>query len=339
MANLRRIRIGVAGSLVFLALAGCSGGNRTSSTPRSVFPQSPEPSPIPSTTPRPTPTPEPSPVPSPSPSPSPSPTPVACNSSLLAPWNHWSIFAAESAWLRGMDVAEGVAGKQLVLDGVDLGYALGRSVGRYDLVAETLEFGWTRVNSGSAAYQTKVKFRERVDVYGGTRKHAAIDFGVAFDQLIDLQFHLLDMKTNGETRVECVRAGQDCDLTLVGSDPRVNRFTVSEAQLKGLRTISVKVPKKATAVVLIEAKNVSWKDLEIDAPYETVWTLGQPHGKFRIDFMSLPGTVLLVSSTFEVDQALVMGRVLSQKFVSATCHSDRACATVDSQALPEKICL
>ncbi len=238
-----------------------------------------------------------------------------------------------------MDIAEGLAGRKLTLDGLDLGYGLSREVGRYDLVADDLDFQWTTVNAGSAAYFSRVKFREGVDVYGGTRRTAALDFDAEYEKLVDLQFRLLDLKVNGTHVRKCNSAGKECELVLNGSDAFVNRFKIEAGELLHLRKIRVQVPRKATPVVLIQARDVNWKDLEVTAPSETVWTLGEPHGKFKIDFMTLTGTVVLAASTFEIDQALVMGRVLTKDFQSAECRDDRACATVDSQELPARICL
>lgn len=244
-----------------------------------------------------------------------------------------------SATIRGMDIAEGLAARVLAIDGLDLGYGLSRDVSRFDLVADTLDFGWTTVNAGSAACGSKVKFRQGVDVFGGTQKAAPLDFDTEYDRLVDLQFRILDLKLNGETKTVCETPGKNCELILTGSDAHVNRFHVAAGDLVGIRKITVNVPRRATAVVLIQAKDVTWKDVDVSGPAETIWTLGEPHGKFRIDFMTLPGTVVLASSIFEIDQALVMGRVLTKDFVSAACNDERACATVDSQDLPDKICL
>ncbi len=238
-----------------------------------------------------------------------------------------------------MDISGGIASSKLKLDGVDEGYSNSRDIGRYDLFAETLDFASTNIASGSVAYQSKIRFGDSVSVYGKVTKAKPLRFEDEKDRLVELQLLLLELKENGKVTRTCESADKKCALTLTGSDSSVNRFTVKQAELKGLARLVVSVPKHASAVIVLDTKNISWKDLEVKAPFETVWTLSRRGGTFRIDFMALPGTVVLADSVFDFDSALLLGRVLTRDFKSADCREDRACATIDSQEMPEKICL
>lgn len=297
------------------------------------------PTPGPTVSPLPNPSPSRTPAPSPSPSPSPSSTPVACDTESLKYWDAWSSFSTQKAKFQGMNVTEAIASRTLVIDGLDQGYHSSRDVSRIDVAANDLDMGWVEIRSGSVAYGSTLKFREDVNVYGSIRKKAFVDFDAAQEKLIDLQFKLLDMPARGLVSSICDSSGKNCVLTLWGSDPQVNRFTVKPAELKRVAKILIDVPAKATAVVLIEDKDVKFSNVEISAPNETVWTLGTPNGKFTVDFITLTGTVVLAASTFEMDQALLMGRVIAKEFSSTACRDENGCSTVDSSDLPTKICL
>lgn len=301
------------------------------------------PAPGPTILPTPTPSPSGSPTPNPSPSPSaspvPTPTPVACDSEDLKFFGNWSSFSTQKAIFQGMNVTGAIAGRTLQLDGLDQGYNSSRDGSRVDVASDDLSLSWVEIRSGSVAYRSTVKVREGVNVYGSIRKKAAVDFDAAKEKLIDLQFKLLDLPVNGIASSECDARGKNCVLTLFGTHAQVNRFTVKTEQLSGVAKIQIQVPSKATAVVLMAGKDVKLSNIEISAPRETIWTLGTPNGTFTVDFMTLPGTVVLAASTFHMDQALLMGRVIAKEFTSAVCLDDNGCSTVDSSDLPNKICL
>lgn len=332
-------RLALVIGLGFCFLSACSSKDKASQ----VFAQLPGPTPIESgkpPTPAPTPStsPRPRPVPTVSPRPVP-PTPVACDSSALLPWARWSTFTSQSAKFQGMDVREAIAARNLVLSEVEQGYYSPRDVSRVDVVSDTLDMEYVDVLAGSVTYASTLKIRDGVDVYGSLLKRSIVDFDQEKENLYDLQLKILDLKVNGAVTRTCRSGPKDCLLSLKGTNAYVNRFTIEPDQLTHLTEIEIDVPKKSTAVVVLNVQNLKWKDVTVKAPRETVWTLGLMGGKFTIDFMTLPGVVVAATSTFEMDDALLMGRVLSLNFSSAQCRDERACSTIDSSDTPEKICL
>jgi choice-of-anchor A domain-containing protein len=334
------LAVGVFGAL---GLSGCSksDGVRVFSqlpdpNPTTTFVPPPEPSPIP--VPSPTMAPSPTPLPTASPTPNPTPSPIACSPSALQEFNHYGSFSLETGTYRGMDISHALAARTAKLDGVELGYGLHREVGRYDVIGEDVELAWTDVVSGGVAYGNQLKLRDGVDTYSLIKKARPIDFDAVKERLIEVQLKLVELPVNGVVSSPCNSSGS-CTVTLKGSNPTVNRFTVTKQHLKKRVKLVIDVPKGATAVVVIDEQNIEMDDMELDVPNETIWTLSKRGGKFTIDFMSLRGTVVLLDSTFEMDRALLMGRVIAKEFTATECYGDRACSTIESGEMPAKICL
>jgi choice-of-anchor A domain-containing protein len=237
-----------------------------------------------------------------------------------------------------MDISHALAARTAKLDGVELGYGLHREVGRFDVIGENVELAWTDVVSGGVAYADQLKLRDRVDTYSLIKKARPIDFDAEKERLVEVQLKLVELPVNGAVSSPCNSSGA-CTVTLTGKNPTVNRFTLSKQHLKKRSKLVIDVPKGATAVVVIDEQNIEMDDMELDVPNETIWTLSKRGGKFTIDFMSLRGTVVLLDSTFEMDQALLMGRVIAKDFTATECYDDRACSTIESGEMPEKVCL
>ncbi|MBC7386585.1 MAG: hypothetical protein H7301_10565 [Cryobacterium sp.] len=238
-----------------------------------------------------------------------------------------------------MDVRQGISSRRLILSGVDQGYDRPQDGGRVDVYAEDLELKDVAIQTGSVRYTRSVRFHGNVTTFGAITKEKLFDFQTAEDHLNDLQFKLLDYPVNGSTNRVCETDGKNCTLTLAGNNRILNRFQVEERDLINLKFLKVRVPEKSTAVVLLQSKDVHFRNVRVEAPQESIWTLGLPGGKFKVEFMELPGTVVLLSSAFELDRALLTGRVLSKTFSSPDCFEDGSCSTIDSSSLPGRICL
>ncbi len=328
------------------ALAGCSKGmdfpdqaSQPQTEPNPTDPNPPNPNPT--NTPKPTPSHKPSPKPSPIPShaPSPTPSPVAvCDPSALKGFTAIGLYSADQAKVQGMNISHGVVSPLLGLGGVEIGYGLGRDFGRYDVVAEQVDLIYTTLTNGGLAYGTSIKYHESVDIAGVTKKTRPIDYAATNAQIGKIQAKLLALPENGTVASSCPST-KDCRLTRTGTAPFINRFTITANQLAKGAKVEINVPKHATAVVVIDASTITLQDLELKAPAETIWTLSQPGGTLTVDFMTLTGTVVVPNSTLEMDQALIMGRTFSKAFTSTECNDDSACSTIDSQEMPDKICL
>ncbi len=328
----------LASVTILTALAGCS---QTSSTNGDPIPQI-DPAPVPSSDPTPPPGPShphphPHPSHSPAPIPSPSATPVACDPAALKAFAGYGIFATNSALIQGMGISHGVVANTIRIDGADIGYGLGKELGRYDVIGDQIDLSFVDIDSGGLAYSTQVKFHEGANVYGVTKKTTPIDRAAMAAKIAAIQAKILALPTT-PAAIDCPK-DDDCTTTLTGTSPTVNRFTIGAASLKRRAKIVVNVPKHATAIVVIDLPDPHLKDLDVKAPAETVWTLSHP-GKLTLDFMTLTGTILAPTSTLELDQALLMGRSLTQDFSTPTCNDTSSpCSTVDSQEMPEKVCL
>jgi choice-of-anchor A domain-containing protein len=334
--NLKRAWTALA--LTTIALSGCSKGEVRSAT---TLPQLPEPSPTATASPSPRPSSSPSPRPSASPTPTPSPsaTPVACDPKALEAFSGYSSVAFAKGTYRGMNLSHGVAAKAASLLDVDMGYGLERNGGRYDLVVDTGTIEHTVVENGGAAYATSLRFREGAEVFGVVKKTKVMDFEDTQVALADLQIAMLARRENGTVTLACAPDGSDCVTTLKGTDPKLNRFTIGKDHLRKRSKIVVSVPKRATALVVISDPSAKLEDIEIEAPNETVWTMAKRGGKLTLDFLTLTGTVFAIDTVVELDQALVMGRVISGSLLTPECRDDSACATIDSQEAPASPCL
>jgi choice-of-anchor A domain-containing protein len=325
-----------------LGMSACSKGEGIRAfSPQPVSEPATTPSPTPTATPSPVPSPSatPSPTPTVSPAPNPSPSPIACSPTALREFAHYGSVSLEKGTYRGMDISHGLIARDANLDGVELGYGLHREVGRFDVIGEDVTLAWTDVVSGGVAYADKLKLRDGVDTYSLIRKARPIDFDAQKERLIDLQIKLVDLPENGTVSSACNSSGSGCTVVLTGRNPTVNRFTVTKEHLKKRGKLVIQVPKRATAVVVVDEQHIELDDMELDVPNETIWTLSKRGGKFVVDFMTLRGTVFLLDSTFEMDQALLMGRVIAKEFTSKVCQSDRACSTIESGEMPENVCL
>jgi choice-of-anchor A domain-containing protein len=293
--------------------------------------------PDPTHSPKPTPSHKPSPIPSKKPSPTPTPI-VACDPAALKGFAATGLYAADQAKVQGMNISHGVISPLLGLGGVEIGYGLGRDFGRYDVVADQVDLVDTTLTNGGLAYGNKIQYHESVDIAGVTKKTRPIDYVATNAKIAKIQARLLALPENGNVASNCT-SKKDCRLTLTGTAPFVNRFTITAAQLAKGAKVEISVPKHATAVIVIDAATIKLQDLDLKAPAETLWTLSQPGGTLTVDFMTLTGTVVVPNSVLEMDQALIMGRTFSKSFTSTECTGDNACSTIDSQEMPENICL
>jgi choice-of-anchor A domain-containing protein len=269
----------------------------------------------------------------------PNPSPIACSPAALREFAHYGSVAIEKGTYRGMDISHGLLARDATLDGVELGYGLHREVGRFDVIGENVSLAWTDVVSGGVAYADQLKIRDQVDTYSVIRKARPVDFDAMKERLIELQIKLVELPENGTVTTSCTASGSDCAVTLVGRNPTVNRFTLTKEHIRKRGKLVIQVPKRATAVVVLNEQHIEFDDMELDVPNETIWTMAKRGGKFVVDFMTLRGTVFLLDSTFEMDQALLMGRVIAKEFTSKVCHDDRACSTIETGEMPENVCL
>ncbi|MBS1960604.1 MAG: choice-of-anchor A family protein [Bdellovibrionales bacterium] len=321
--------------LAIASAAGCAKSSNTRLEPQV------DPAPSPTVSPTPHPTLGPTPIPSPSPNPNASPNPVACDPTALKEFAGVSAFAGTSAKFEGMNLSHGAVAPSITLDFVDLGYGLGRDGGRYDVVGDTVDLRDVTVENGGVAYASSIKFHEGVDVFGLVKKTTVVDYATVKARAIALRAKLLARPANGTVAMVC-NGGSPCRAVLKGTDPKVNRFTLTVAQMNQLKRnskIAVDVPKHAAAVVVLQATSLAFDDIKVDSPAETVWIVAGAGGTFKLDSLTLTGTVLAPESSVEMDSALVMGRVISDAFTSASCSGDSVCATIDSQEMPDAICL
>jgi choice-of-anchor A domain-containing protein len=299
-----------------------------------------KPTPRPSSTPKPSPVPSPisSPSPSPKPSPTPSPkeSPIACVRDGLKGLANHSIITSAAITAQGFRGSHGIVGTKIILDGAEIGYGLGRGWDRYDVVGTDIELSWTEVVNASVGYSSKLKVKEGTEIFGRYVKGKFFDSMKFFAQMDALRERVSLFPTLGKVSRQCV--GSECTVNLTGTHSSLNRFELDPSIVKKRDRLVVKVPANSTPLIFFKGASVNWDDLEVSAPYESVWIAPKTVQKIKLSWLTLPGTLISPEADLSLEQTLIMGRVIGKSFTTKPCDED-TCVTVDSQERVDRVCL
>lgn len=187
-------------------------------------------------------------------------TPIACATGApLGPAQGWTEFVAGNGQ-RGSE-SEGSVAYGGNLNGMTVGTRLSSGQDEPTLVVAGTATGWFNLQKGSAYVPNRSG--GGVNFNGGGHYLAAnpIDFTAAFADLRDRSASWAAVAPNGTADVV------DSDVTgtsmggnvlwLRGSDPGINVFSVTPAQLTGIRATFIAVPAGSTALINVSGTNVT----------------------------------------------------------------------------------
>lgn len=147
-------------------------------------------------------------------------------------------------------------GRNAVLDNYSIGAVLPNSNGTEDVfvVGRKVTWGSGAVYAGNVVYGRFKDWGDQVSINNGTiRKDTVIDFTAAKNYLQNLSMTLSAYNVNGTTELNGV------NLTLTGTDPFLNTFYVTAAQINAQQSLTINAPNGSVVLVNINGNNIEWK--------------------------------------------------------------------------------
>ncbi len=176
-----------------------------------------------------------------------------CAATPLGAATTFNVFILGDATQQNADTQGRLAvGGNATLTNYDVGLTLGGPVGAALVVGGNLTYTNGAVHDGDATYggtlaQTFVAFPQ-----GGTfRQETPLDFAAAGSQLRTLSSYYATLPANGTTTV---RNGV---ITLTGTDPRLDVFSVSGDAVAGASGLAIDAPAGATVLVNVSGSAVT----------------------------------------------------------------------------------
>lgn len=179
---------------------------------------------------------------------------INSTTNILGQAKGYNVFVLEDLNQPSSDTQGKMAvGGNLYLANYSVGDALPPNSGDVLVVGKGLQFVSGRVYNGNAVYGTSTNLPTGpVTLDGGLRKDSPIDFASAKIYLENLSTAISGYPVNGTTTF------QWSGLTLTGSDPYLNVFKVSGANLSAATSVTINAPNGSVVLVNIDGAYVSW---------------------------------------------------------------------------------
>lgn len=223
----------------------------------------------------------------------------------------FNVFVLENMTQPSADTQGKVAvGGNATLSNYSVGDLLPPNSGDVLIVGGSLVYTSGSINNGNAVYGGTTNLPQyAVSITGGTLRHDnPIDFQAAGNFLKNLSNTLSATFPNGSTRFEWGR------VTLKGTDPLLNVFTVSGSDLSAANNFVIDVPKGSSVLVNVSGKNVSLKggmDLIGAAVNSVIYNFFQAQS-LSISGMDLRGTVLAPLAALDFKAGIVTGQLIAK---------------------------
>ncbi|MBX3001654.1 MAG: choice-of-anchor A family protein [Caldilineaceae bacterium] len=247
------------------------------------------PTPTPTKTLAPTPTPTHTATPTSTATPTPTLPPDACLLNPLGIAGGFNLFVfgnlnRSSTWAQGSVAAGGNAG----FSNFSIGSALLNSSGGRDdlIVGGNLTYNGGTVSHGNIVYAGSVSLSNVSLPNGSARKSASIDFARARADLRALATRLSQLPATGTTST-------GGNLTLTGTDPIRNIFTVKASDLAVAGSIRINIPVNSTVIVNIEGTAVTFPSIGVHINGNN----SNPVGRDKVIFNLYQATTLTVNGT------------------------------------------
>lgn len=175
----------------------------------------------------------------------------------LGPATGWNLFVLENLTQPSSDTEGKVAvGGNAHLANYSIGDQLPNSNGTEDVfvVGGDLTFISGAILGGNVAYgvSTNLPINQVSIVNGTLRQDYPINFAAAASYFSNLTVQLSNYAANATTQFEWGT------LTFAGTDPFLNVFHVSGADLTAAHTVNINVPNGAVVLLNIDGNNISW---------------------------------------------------------------------------------
>jgi choice-of-anchor A domain-containing protein/uncharacterized repeat protein (TIGR01451 family) len=198
-----------------------------------------------------------------------------------------------------------------------VGDQLPNSSGTEDVlvVGNDLTFTSGAVYGGNVVYGNTTNLpQSSVSILNGTlRQDSPIDFALAKTNLITLSSQLSGYTVNGTTTI------QWGGITLNGSDPYLNVFSVQGPDLSSANTVTVNVPNGAVVLVNVNGTSVSWMGgLTVNGTAITnvLYNFYQA-STLTIQGIDIRGSILAPLATINFPAGLISGQVICNNLVGA----------------------
>ena len=239
-----------------------------------------------------------------------------CAASPLGAATTFNVFVLGNATQQNADTQGRLAvGGNATLTNYDVGLTLGNSVGAALVVGGNLTYTNGAVHDGDATYggtlaQTFVAFPQ-----GGVFRQATpLDFAAADSQLRTLSSYYASLPANGTTTV---RNGV---ITLTGTDPRLDVFSVSGDAVAGASGLAIDAPTGATVLV-----NVGGQTLTLaNGGFDNLMGVTSAHVLFNfaqatsltLSNVNVGGSILAPSAAVNFRPSLITGTLVGASLVS-----------------------
>jgi choice-of-anchor A domain-containing protein/uncharacterized repeat protein (TIGR01451 family) len=223
----------------------------------------------------------------------------------------FNVFVLENMTQPSADTQGKVAvGGNATLSNYSVGDLLPPNSGDVLIVGGNLVYTSGSINNGNAVYGGTTNLPQYgVSITGGTLRHdIPVDFQAAGNFLKNLSHTLLVTLPNGSTRFEWG------SVTLKGTDPLLNVFTVSGGDLSSANNFVIDVPKGSSVLVNISGLNVSLKggmSLTGAAVNSVIYNFFQAQS-LSIFGMDLRGTVLAPLAAVDFKSGIVTGQLIAK---------------------------
>ena len=324
-------------SLLFVS--GCSRHTTSSGSPTNFNQE--EPNPVATVVPaKPTPTPPIVITPTPTPTPTTATeTPIPCTRGQLDFFAKLGVVSAGKVDAKGFNVSHGLVGTSVSIRQGILGYeSLGIGWDRYDIQATDLSIEDATVDFGRVAYSNSRDNRNQGNSFFALPvKGKFVDSAPVLAAARTLRDRLALFPQEGVVTRTC--GPKTCEVLLKGVHSKFNKFLLDPSIVKKGDDVRVSVPNGSTPVIFLKGGlGTVFTNNFVTAPFETLWVAGDQTKRVSLNWLTLYGTLIAPEADLQLEQTLIMGRVIVNSVTMPSC-SDDACVTVDSQERIDSSCL
>ena len=242
-------------------------------------------------------------------------TATTCSTTPLGAATPFNVFVTGDASLQGSDSQGALAvGGNATLRDYSVGATLPNSQGTRDVlvVGGNLTFTNGAVQNGNAVYGGSGTLTNVVFPQGGSaRQGSVLDFNAATTQLRGLSASYATLASNGTASV------QNGVLTLSGSSPTLNVFTVAGNAVAGARSITINAPSSATVLVNIDGTtggftNASFTLNGVDTSH-VLYNFYQTTA-LTLQNVAIQGSILAPSAAIDFTAGVINGTLVGASF-------------------------
>ncbi len=240
---------------------------------------------------------------------------INSTTNILGQAKGYNLFVLEDLNQPSSDTQGKMAvGRDAYLANYSVGDILPANSGDVLVVGRNLQFTSGRVYSGNAVYGSSTNLPiGPVTIDGSLRKDNPIDFFSAKAYLENLSTTLSGYTVNGTTTF------QWSGLTLTGTDPYLNVFKVSGANLSAATSVTINAPNGSVVLVNIDGSYVTWTGGHVvnGTSIGNVLYNFYQSTNLQIRAIDVRGSVLAPFAALYFPSGLISGQVICKSMVGA----------------------